>query len=268
MTISVFLNTLNCLCAEHSSRREDREKGNNEQSMPAHHKKRKFQVMEIPPAVRVQPTRPSPITISLSLSFVPTMSVSTSIHSIGNSTRSIRETIIVADPLPQTKKSPTRTFAPFSCPSIKKKEAAVYSETGEKKNTIRNKRWHSKFETRNMTEALKQSSDVSPEPWEPSTAAGVILLSHFEQDKTTTYKFSLGTTSNTVYYGLINCHSLYKYQITDKTRFVFTIIFIVTQQKQYWKPCNDKLLSLDRMNEFEVVTRVKDCISLSSCFLA
>ena len=268
MTISVFLNTLNCLCAEHSSRREDREKGNNEQSMPAHHKKRKFQVMEIPPAVRVQPTRPSPITISLSLSFVPTMSVSTSIHSIDNSTRSIRETRIAADPLPQTKKSPTKTFAPFSSPSIKKKEAAVYSETGEKKNTIRNKRWHSKFETRNMTEALKQSSDVSPEPWEPSTAAGVILLSHFEQDKTTTYKFSLGTTSNTVYYGLINCHSLYKYQITDKTRFVFTIIFIVTQQKQYWKPCNDKLLSLDRMNEFEVVTRVKDCISLSSCFLA
>ncbi|XP_029202600.2 uncharacterized protein [Acropora muricata] len=187
---------------EHSSRREDREKGNNEQFMPAHHKKRKFQVMEIPAGVRVQPTRPSPITISLPLSFVPTMSVSTSIHSIDNSTRSIRETRIAADPLPQTKKSPTRTFAPFSSPSIKKKEAAVYSETGEKKNTIRNKRWHSKFETRNMTEALKQSSDVSPEPWEPSTATGVIFSSHFEQDKTTTYKFSLRTTSNTVYYAL------------------------------------------------------------------
>ena len=223
MTISIFLNNnLNCLCAEHPSRHEDREKGNNEHSLPAHHTKRKFQVMEIPAGVRVQPTRPSPITISLSLSFVPTMSVSTSIHSIHNSMRSIRENRIAADQLPQTKKSPTRTFAPFSSPSTKKKETAVYSETDEKKNAIRNKRWHSEFETRNMTEALTQPPDVSPEPWQPSTAAGVgvIFSPHFEQDKTTTDKFLLHTTSNVAHYGLINCcHSPYKYQIPDKIRF-------------------------------------------------
>ncbi|XP_015777661.1 PREDICTED: uncharacterized protein LOC107355591 [Acropora digitifera] len=224
---------------EHSSRRENREKGNNEQSIPAHHTKRKFQVIEIPAGVRVQPTRPSPITISLPLSFVPTMSVSTSIHSIDNSTRSIRETRIAADPLPQTKKSPTRTFAPFSSPSTKKKETAVYSETGEKKNTIRNKRWHSKFETRNMTEALKQSSDVSPEPWEHSTEAGVIFSPHFEQDKTTTYKFSLRTTANTAHYALPEPSgsspvriSIFTIQGTVFVLVVFVLLAIMIKRKR------------------------------------
>ncbi|XP_015771234.1 PREDICTED: uncharacterized protein LOC107349563 [Acropora digitifera] len=179
---------------EHSSRREDRERGQNEQSRPEHHTKRKFQVMEILAGVNVQPTRPNPTTIShsLSLSLVLTTSVSTSIHSIETSTTSTLETRKAANPLPQTKKSPTRTVAPFSNPSTKNKETAANSETGEKKRPIRDKRWHPKNETRYTTEALTQSSGVSPTPREPSitAAAGVIFLPYFGQDETMTYNFS------------------------------------------------------------------------------
>ena len=159
ISVWLFFNISIDLCAEHSSRREDRERGQNEQSRPEHHTKRKFQVMEILAGLKVQPTRPSPTTISLSP--VLTTSVSTSIHSIETSTRSTLGTRKAADPLPQTK-SPTRTFVPFSDPSTKIKETAVHSDTGEKKGPIRNKRWHPKNETRNMTEALTQSSGVSP----------------------------------------------------------------------------------------------------------
>ena len=206
MSISIFLNIFNRLCADHSSRREDREKGHNEQSRPVHHTKRKFQVMEIPARVTVQPIRPSPITITLSLSSVPTTPVCTSIHSVETSTRNTLETRKAADPLPQTNKSPTRTFAPFSNPNTKKRGTYVHSETGEKKKPIRNKRWHKKDKTRKVTEDISHLSGVSPEPRETSTAgAGVIFSPHFEQDKTTTYKFSLPTTSYTAHNGLINC---------------------------------------------------------------
>ena len=159
--------------------------------------------MEILAGARVQPTRTSPATICLSLSPVPTTSVYTSIYSIETSARSTLETNEAADLLPQTKKSPTRTFAPFSNPSAKKKEAAVHSETGEKKKLIRNKRWHTKNETANMTEVLRHPLGVFPEPREPSTAAdgaGVIFSPHFEQDETPTYNFSLPNKQ-----GLINC---------------------------------------------------------------
>ena len=196
------------LCAEHSSRREDRERGKNEQSRPAYHTKRKFQVMEILAGVQVQPPRLSPTTISLSLSTVFTTSVSTSIHSIETSTRSTLETRKAANPLPQAKISPTRTVAPFSNPRTKIKETAVYGETGEKKRPIRNKRSHTKNETANMTEVIRPPSGVSPEPREPSTAAGagVIFSPHLEQNKTMTYNFSLCTNvSATDDEGLNNC---------------------------------------------------------------
>lgn len=192
------------LCAEHSSRLKDSKKEQNEQSRPAHHSKRKFQAVEILAGARVQPTRTSPATICVSLSPVPTTSVYTSIYSIETSARSILETNEAADLLPQTKKSPTRTFAPFSNPSAKKKETAAHSETGGKKKLIRNKRWHTnKNETANITEVLRHHLGVSPEPREPSTAAagaGVIFSPHFEQDKTPTYNFSLPNKQ-----GLINC---------------------------------------------------------------
>ena len=165
--------------------------------------------MEIPTGARVQPTRTSPATIRLSLSPVPITSVSTSIYSIETSTRSSLETNKAADLLPQTKKSPTRTFGPFSNPSTKKKETAANSETGEKKRPIRDKRWHPNNETANMTEVLRHPLGVSPEPREPSTAAGagVIFSPHFELDKTTTYNFSLGTEPPQLAgrKGLINC---------------------------------------------------------------
>lgn len=136
--------------------------------------------MKILAGVNVQPTRPSPTTISHSLSLSPvlTTSVSTSIHSIETSTTSTLETRKAANPLPQTKKSPTRTVAPFSNPSKTIKETAVHSETGEEKRPIRDKRWHPKNETRYMTEALTQSSGVSPTPRKPSitAAAGVMFL--------------------------------------------------------------------------------------------
>ena len=198
------------LCAEHSSRREDRERGQNEQSRPEHHTKRKFQVMEILAGVNVQPTLPSPTTISHSLSLSPvlTTSVSTSIHSIETSTTSTLETRKAANPLPQTKKSPTRTVAPFSNPSTKIKETAVQNETGEEKRPIRDKRWQPKNETRYMTEALTQSSGVSPTPREPSitAAAGVMFLPYFGQDESMTYNFSQCTNiSATDDGGLINC---------------------------------------------------------------
>ena len=196
------------LCAEHSSPREDRERGKNEQSRPAYHTKRKFQVMEILAGVKVQSTRPSPTTISLSLSPVFITSVSTSVHSIETSTRSTLETRRAANPLPQTKISPTRTVAPFSNPSTKIKETAVYSETGEKNRPIRNKRWHTKNETANMTEVIRPPSGISPEPREPSTAAGagVIFSPHLEEDKLMTYNFSLcKNISATDDEGLINC---------------------------------------------------------------
>ena len=170
--ISIFFNLSIRLRAEHSSGREDREKGNNEQAMRAHHTKRKFQVMEIPAGVRAQPSRPSPTAISLSLSSVTTTSVCTSIHFIETSTRSTLEIRKTANPLPQTKKSPTRGFAPFSNPSAKEKEIAVYNETSEKKSSLRNKRSHAKKETRNMTEDLRHPPGVSPEPRESSTTAG------------------------------------------------------------------------------------------------
>ena len=203
MIILIFINIFNRLCADHSSRREDREKGHNEQSRPAHHTKRKFQVIEIPAVVRVQPTRPSPTIISLSLSSVPTTSMCTSIHSIETSTRSTLETREAAHPLPQTK-FPTRTFASFSNPSLKKNESAVYSETSEKKTPIRNKRRHPKNETRHTTEVLGHPSSVSPELQEPSTEE-VIVSPHFEQDKTTTDKSGLLPTTPYVKNGLINC---------------------------------------------------------------
>jgi len=120
---------------EHSSRLKDSKKEQNEQSRPAHHSKKKFQAVEILAGARVQPTRTSPATICVSLSPVPTTSVYTSIYSIETSARSTLETNEAADLLPQTKKSPTRTFAPFSNPSAKKKETAAHSETGEKKKT-------------------------------------------------------------------------------------------------------------------------------------
>ena len=152
--------------------------------------------MKIPAGVRAKPTRPSPTTISLSLSSVPTTSVCTSIHSIETSTRSTLETRKV-----------TGTFAPFSNPSTKRKESAVYSETSERKTPIRKKRSYAKNETRNMTEVSRHLLSVSPEPREPSTAeAGVISSPHFEQDKTTTDKSgSLSTTSHAYNGGLINC---------------------------------------------------------------
>ncbi|XP_044184793.1 uncharacterized protein LOC122964932 [Acropora millepora] len=150
--------------------------------------------MEILAGVNVQPTRPSPTTISHSLSLSPvlTTSVSTSIHSIETSTTSTLETRKAANPLPQTKKSPTRTVVPFSNPSTKIKETAVQSETGEEKRPIRDKRWQPKNETRYMNEALTQSSGVSPTPREPSitAAAGVMFLPYFGQDESMTYNFS------------------------------------------------------------------------------
>ena len=164
--------------------------------------------MEILAGLKVQPARPSPTTISLPLSPVFTTSLSISIHSIETSIRSTLETRRAANPLPQTKMSPTRTVAPFSDPSTKIKETAVYSETGEKKGPIRNKRWHTKNETTNVTEVIRPPSGVSPEPGEPSTAAGagVIFSPHFEQDKTMTYNFSLCTNiSATDDRGLMNC---------------------------------------------------------------
>ena len=205
ISISIFFNIFIRLRAEHSSRREDREKGHNEQSGPGFHTKSKFQVMEIPARVRAQPSRPSPTTISLPLSSVPTTSVCTSIHSIETSTRSTLETRKAASPLPQTTKSSTRTFAPFLNPRTKKKETAVYSETSKKKSPLRNKRSHAKNETRNMTEAIRHPSGFSLEPREPFTAeAGVSR--HFEQDKTTTDKSGLlPTTLYTKSNGLINC---------------------------------------------------------------
>ena len=138
-----------------------------------------------------------------------TTSVYTSVYSIETSARSTLETNKAAGLLPQTKMSPTRMFTPFSNPSTKKKEIAAHSETGEKKKSIRNKRWDTKNETANMTEGLRHPLGISPEPREPFTAAagaGVISSPQFEQDNRTSYNFSLHTYPSMMpYSGLINC---------------------------------------------------------------
>lgn len=84
----------------------------------------------------------------------------------------------------------------------------MQNETGEEKRPIRDKKWHPKNETRYMTEALTQSSGVSPTPREPSitAAAGVMFLPYFGQDESMTYNFSQCTNfSATDDGGLINC---------------------------------------------------------------
>ena len=206
--VSIFI----CLCADFSSRHKDREEGRKEQYRPGSVKhyawtKRKFHEDEIP--VEVQPTHQSSTTkilhSSIDVGKVPTTFVN---HHIETSTRSLLETRKAADPL---QKSPTRTFGPASDPSTKKKETAVYNDSGKKNSTTRNRRWHEKNGTRSMSDRLSLPTYHSPESREPATVgAGVIFSPHFHHDKTTTYDFSLSTTSNIVGEGLNNrSHSFF-----------------------------------------------------------